>query len=564
MKEMIRSGEEAALAALPELIKKIEQNELQTEEAYYECNEIILEGCEKMDPVRLDPDLALMTPSLLSKSQIVWAGRSLWQMGFFRDMHIVVDTVLHRLTFKLAENPSATDILITGNTVFRDSTLLSCLDFIPGDVLNIQKGRQNLHRMMHLYHARGYVLAHIDSIWIQGSVLRIHIDEGRIDRILIMGNKRSFPFVVYREFPLKPDSLFNVVQVKQGIENIYSTGYFESVRFGIENRSLSRDLVIQVTERGYTQLRLGLRYDLERYTQGYLQIMEDNIFGLGGQGAVTGLLGSRDQFIGARLWSDRFLSTFLTFKMDVSSDSRIFRYYSDLMQIGTYNQSITQGSIALGQQMRRLGTLSLKIGSEKIRLNPLSGENIPKENFTLYNITLRSEVDTRDKIPFPNKGKYHILEYEMAAEFLGSDVSYTKLTSSMESYYTVMRFLTVRPKIAWGTSDMTTPFVKQFRLGGLSSFLGIPEEGLIGKRFIALSGEVRYEIPWPRWIKSYIAVRYDFGGIWGRYTKIASEDFKHGIGCIFSVDTPVGPIFMGYGHMSDGVNQFYFSAGYHL
>ncbi|MFC1502461.1 patatin-like phospholipase family protein [bacterium] len=560
--DMIQAGEAAALAAIPDLTSRIEQKTSPNAEVYYQCDSVHIRGCEKNDPGRLRLDLSLTVPSLLSESQIVWAGRSLWQTGFFQDMHIVIDTLSHQLVFELSEYPWASDIQIMGNSVFPDSVLLSCLNFKSGEILNIHEGEKYLHTMMDLYHDRGYVLAHIDSIWFQGATLKIRIDEGRIDRIRISGNERTLPFVVYREFPLKPDSLFNVAQVKQGIENIYSTGYFEGVRFSIDNRMPFRDLTIHLIEQGYTKLRLGLRYDLERRTKGYLQIVEDNIFGLGGQGAVTGLLGHRDQFIEGRIWTDRFLKTFITVKMEVSSDSRSFDYYSDHSHLGTYNKAITQGSLTLGQQMRRLGTLSLRIRSEKVRLNPISGANIPRENFTLNNLTLRSEVDTRDRLPFPRSGKYHILEYEMAAKFLGSDVSYTKLTSSMESYYSPLHRLTLRPKITWGTSDLTTPFVKQFRLGGLTSFLGLPEEGFIGKRFIALSGEVRYQIPWPKWLQSYVTVRYDFGGIWGRYAKITSNDFKHGAGLIFSVDTPAGPVQVGYGHMSDGARQFYFSAGY--
>ena len=132
----------------------------------------------------------------------------------------------------------------------------------------------------------------------------------------------------------------------------------------------------------------------------------------------------------------------------------------------------------------------------------------------------------------------------------------------METYIPLNNSFTLHPRICWGTSDLTIPFVKQFRLGGLQSFIGLPEEAFVGKRYVVINGELRCRIPWPHWLESYISIRYDLGGIWGRYVRISTKDFKQGIGAIFSINTPLGPIHVGYGHMSDGENHVYFSAGY--
>jgi len=266
--------------------------------------------------------------------------------------------------------------------------------------------------------------------------------------------------------------------------------------------------------------------------------------------------------IQARLWSDRLFRTYLTYKLNVSYQKRRFHYYEDHERVGDYDKSILEGSLALGQQMRRLGTLSLQIRSEKIDIKPISDETIPREEYRLLNLTVRSEVDTRDRVPFPHSGNHHILEYETAGRFLGSEVSYFKILSSLEFFYPLGSSLTFHPRLFWGTADLTTPFAKQFRLGGLDSFLGLPEEALVGKRSLALSAELRYQIPWPGWLESYLSIRYDFGGIWGKYSKIMEKDFKQGIGTILSFNTPAGPIQIGYGRMSDGEQRFYFSAGY--
>ncbi len=60
--------------------------------------------------------------------------------------------------------------------------------------------------------------------------------------------------------------------------------------------------------------------------------------------------------------------------------------------------------------VRRLGTLSLRLRPEWVDLKPMTGTGAPLEKFTLDNLTVRSEVHTRDRVPYTRTGKHHILE----------------------------------------------------------------------------------------------------------------------------------------------------------
>lgn len=558
---LIRAGEQAAEKALPQIEYFFNEDAISYADTSFKIKKISLSGCRNLDPASF-LSKTFDTTSPVSTAQIVWTGQSLLQSGYFQKVSSFLDTSNYHLKFHVEENPFVENIKILGCQVFSDSSLRAMMETRPGEVLNIHKGRRDLQKLRDKYLRAGYALAQIDSTRIDEGILKIYINEGRINGIKLSGNDRTRPFVILREISLKAGDLLNVSALKQGIDNIYSTGYFEEVRFDLQKKGQSYDLILHLIEQGYTLLRLGLQYNLERRSQGFLQVVKENLLGFGGKGSLLGLMGKRDEIIQARLWSDRLFNTFLTYKLNFSTQKHRFDYYKNYKRVGSYKKSIQEGSFTIGQHMRRLGTISIQLRSEKINLQPSSGEATPHEKLTLRNISLRSEVDTRDRVPLPSKGKHHILEYETANRFLGSEVSYTKLFSSVESYYPLTPSFNFHPRICWGTSDLTTPFAKQFRLGGLDSFLGLPEEALVGKRFISLSGELRYLIPWPTWLEAYFSIRYDFGGIWERYSKITKEDFKHGIGVILSYNTPVGPIQIGYGHMSDGFNQFYFSAGY--
>ena len=405
-------------------------------------------------------------------------------------------------------------------------------------------------------------MARIESARIENGKLLIAIDEGKIGQIYLTGNQRTHPFVIRRELPLKEGDLFNVSLLKKGTENIYSTGYFDDIRF--ENIKLNRhyDLIFHLNEHGFTLVRTGLRYDLERLTKGFVQIVEENMLGYGYEGSLFALAGKYDERFAARLKADRLFKTYMTFRTDLSASQKTIRYYKDLKSTGEYRHRIQSAGLVFGLQMQRLGTLSLQIKTENIMLKPISGDVPLNEKYTARSLTLCSEVDTRDHVPFPQNGKYHILEYETGGELLGSDISYVRIFSSMEFYLPLNKSIVLHPKVMWGTADLGTPFSKQFHLGGLDSFMGLPDDALIGKRMIAFNGEIRFKIPWTELLNSYFSIRCDLGSVWNKYEKITTNDFKQGIGAILSLDTPLGPFHLGYGIMRDGLHQIYFSAGY--
>ncbi len=562
IKSLIEAGERAAEEVIPQIKRLIKERTYSRDTTRYKIHKISIYGLRSIPSSHLFSIIKLDTTAPLSVEQIVNAGHALLKSGYFSSIKTFIDTTQNHLIFKVEENPLIREIVFSGNTVFSDSTLLDSIETRAGEITNIQKGIRDIKKIVEMYQRAGYSLARVDTAGIdQNGVLTIVIDEGRIGKITIYGNHHTQNFIVSRNLHLKPGDLFNAELLKKGIDQIYSSGYFDLVWFSVKKNGFTYNLNIYLDEHGYTLLRTGLRYDLERSTKGFLQIVGENLFGTGNKGAFTALIGRKDILAGARIWSDRLFTSLLSYRMETSIHKHTYSYYSDHKKIGNYTKCVSEASVSLGQQMRRLGTVSLQLKTESIRVNPDSAILKLKQKYNLRTITLRSEVDSRDRYPFPIRGKYHILQYETAGKYIGSEISYTKIYSSMESFYPLSKVFNFHPRLAWGTSDSPTPFVKQFRIGGIDSFMGLPEEALIGRRFICFNGELRLRIPFPRWLEYYISIRYDFGGVWSSYSKISMRDFKHGIGVKLSFNTPVGPLCIAYGNMSDGVSQFYFSFG---
>ncbi|MBN1782000.1 patatin-like phospholipase family protein [bacterium] len=560
--ELIDAGEKAAEKAIPKIDSMLASWDPVTDQTCYPVRRILVCGCLHTDEQECLERLSLDIDQPVSLTQIQWAGQRLYESGQYTRMQAFLDTSLQDLTFYVTETPFIQKIEILGNTVFPDSLILSLMETAVHENLDIQKGRRDIRRLLTLYHRAGFTLVRLQSRHVADQVLHLHIDEGRIRNIRIQGCSITRPFVVKRELTISPDQLFNITLVNQSVRNIYSTGYFKEVGFEVSPLEDNYDLVFHVSEYQYTLARIGLRYDLERKTKGFVEIMRDNIFGIGAEGFLTGLIGSRDVSTTLGLRADRLYNSFLTSSLEIGCRKSQYTYYDEMERAGEYSISQFFTVLGAGRQMQRLGTVILEIRSEIFHVDSDTWIPVNLDRTFLQTICIRSEVDTRDRMPFPNKGKYHHLQYETSARFLGSEVNFARLSSWMESYYPLRRNMVFHPRIFWGTADLSTPFPKNYSLGGLHSFFGLADRALIGKRCFLFSHEIRARLRWIRGLESYLSLRYDFGGVWGRYSKIEEKDFKHGIGVVLSLNSFAGPLQFAAGRTSEGRHRLYLSLGH--
>ncbi|MHA1658036.1 MAG: BamA/TamA family outer membrane protein, partial [Promethearchaeota archaeon] len=393
--------------------------------------------------------------------------------------------------------------------------------------------------------------------------LTIHLNEGIVSSILIEGNKRTKNYVILREFPLKVGDILNINEVDNGMKNIYSSNLFKTVSFELTNVHNQANVKIKVDEKAFSIIRLGYRYDLERKNKTMIELVDENFFGIANKITFQSQYGARDKTIKLKFLSDRIFNTFLTTNFEANTQQVNNFIYENGKIIGEYQHRENGLSISVGRQIERLGILSIIAAVKNISLKSVSGYGYPTGNYDLKTIELQSIVDTQDKFPFPTTGKYYIFSYKLSSStILNSQTSFFKLFSSLDFYSTFLKRNTIHPKLCWGTSDLTTPFIEQFRLGGQSSFFGLRENERIGRHIVLGSLEYRYEFPFSFPIDAYWSLQYNIGATWKNSIDIQPKDFLQGLGSSLALNTPIGPISFSLGRMSDGRNVVYFSAGF--
>ncbi|MBN2414787.1 patatin-like phospholipase family protein [bacterium] len=560
--EIIAAGETAAqsvMSGLQALLAEQDSSDL----AGHRVDSLRFLGFERTDP---EPFLKALLPftagDTLSLDRLIWAAENLNQTGRYDRIGAALDTVSGTLTVTVHEHPVIHAVSFSGNSVLPDSAILSCITISTGSVLEIQRLKQSAAAITHAYKDADCGLARIDSVWVDRGTLTIRIDEGIIRHIGVEGNRRSRPFVILREVRQKKGDVFRTSEALQSIENIYSSGFFDEAGMVFPSSENSHTLTLKVHERENSIARVGAHYTLERRGSGFISLIRDNILGFGAQGSLTGIAGQRDLYAGARLWSNRFLYSYLAYDATLSLSRSEFLYYRDLKESGEYAYYNREARLTVLLQMLRLGSLSAELAWQSLDIHPISGSGLPDEYNNIINFTIRSEVDTRDRYPFPREGKHHLLQYETAGSWLGSETAYSIIYSFLDHYIPLTSRYTLRPRVRWGTADITTPFAKQFQLGGLDSFLGLPENALIGRRMIGLNVGLQARLPRLFSIRPHLTIRYDLAGIWPSYSQISLKDFHHGAGVILAANSPIGPVRLGIGWADHGQKQLYFSAGH--
>ncbi|RPI02872.1 MAG: hypothetical protein EHM72_03050 [Calditrichaeota bacterium] len=469
------------------------------------------------------------------------------------------------LQFVLIANPILKDIIFYGQTQIHSDSLKKQCSHLINKIINLNQARQTLEQLVRAYHQTGFSLARIDRVIFNEAenIAHVYISEGFISNLSITGLQRTKPYVVSRELELHKGELFRFERARNGLENIFATGLFDAINLRVESRSNLHDVFIHVNEKPSYVFRFGFRYDDERSARTFVELSDENVGGSANDLTMHLQYGGRDFKSSLNYSADRLFNTYLMSRFNLHYFASEHYAFSDFVKVGEYLRRTSGLDIDMGRQIARSGTLSALLRFEEIDLDGISGTGYNTGSLSINTLGLKTVIDTRDQVPFPSSGKYHIFFYEVSSGlFLGADISFFKVMNQLATYNTFFTRHTFCPKIIWGTSDMTTPFSEQFHFGGMNSFYGLEEGQIWGRHLMIASLEYRYLFSTLWNFPLFFSLRYDFGAAWNKLESVQSNDFVSGLGGYLAMKTPLGPFQIGYGRMSRDFSRFYLSAGF--
>jgi len=579
--EFIRRGREAAINVIPDIKSKLNALEKpENNSSSFVPNNIEISGNRILSDDLILSYISSKTYRVTTNHVIEEDLKRIYGTGCFQDAsaQVVTKNGSATIRFILVENPKLDNINFSGVTLFSDAELKSLFNNGGLPIFCYEHAVQFINDIILKYEDEGKSLVQITEFSIDtlSNTLNITVDEGRIDKIRLIGNEKTKAHVVLRELRLKEGEIFDMNRALQGFANIYGTGLFQRVypSFNYENGKMT--LQVNLEEKKSELLRLGARYDLEQESKGFVELVDDNFAGIGIKSLLHGQYGPRDERYYYQIRADRIFKSYFTYNAEAYYSARtdyMTDQYSNFSKMGDFRDTRTGLSFSLGRQLSRFGLLSASLHIEKVKIEamPLEEFRSPpgtgiydkvNERRDLRRFVIRSVIDTRDQFPFPSKGYYQDIYYETSGKIFTGDLSYVKFYASMGTVFTLKNRNTIEPRVVVGFADETLPYAQRFRWGGMDTFYGERYNGIHGRMIVATNMEYRYKLPVKNLFNMYFSIRYDLANAAEKNQEVRFRDFRQAIGGKIALDLPVGPIEIGYGSIIHEGDRIYFSFGH--
>lgn len=297
------------------------------------------------------------------RDQVVRDLKAVNSMGYFDDRSLqVVPEVSGSggvlLKIRVQENAPVTQFAFQGNSVMSADELQKMFSDQLGKPQNLTQLSQSIDKVEQKYHEQGYTLARVIDVKDDpdGSV-HLSIDEGVINSIQVVGNKKTKDFIIRNNIKLKPGTVYNEKQLTADLRKLYGNGYFQDIR-----RSLSPstsdpdkyDLKVEVDEKRTGSVGLGGGVDTIAGPFGSFSFSDSNFRGRGqivqfNSNMGSGMFGSFTNAVNNG--GSSFMPTRRTFQVEASFIEPSLRGSKTAMAVTGFGRDL--GSMVVDDALQR-------------------------------------------------------------------------------------------------------------------------------------------------------------------------------------------------------------------
>lgn len=390
----------------------------------------------------------------------------------------------------------------------------------------------------------------------------------RIDEIEIAGLDKVNPAAVERQLRVKPGDVLDNKRINEDMLRIYGDGWFQSVDYSMRNIRQRNVLTVMPVEKswGSDYLRFGVNLDsnFKQDSSYTLRAAYDKTWlnSLGGQLLVNAELG-RASVLSAELYQplDERQTYFL--ETGVSYESKNLGIYQDGSKLADYEIDRRTASLGLGRNIGLKG--QVKAGWRQNWLESQISTGVPsfdlpaRADKTYGGQYASLEFDQMDRLYFPISGWASKLSY-----FNSPGIGYSKFDAELRGAYALDDYVLNARLSYTGSPRGSLPIYDAGSLGGflnLSGFAqgqlsgddiryaGLRAEKIIGRLPLGLRGDMR------------AGIALETARIGTPYTETQLHGWLHSASIYLGGETPLGPLYLGYGRSNSGVSSLHLFIG---
>jgi NTE family protein len=229
--------------------------------------------------------------------------------------------------------------------------------------------------------------------------------------------------------------------------------------------------------------------------------------------------------------------------------------------LGEFTTGITDFHAALGRTFGDDAAVSLAFQRSSGSTSRVIGADSTEDfDFNRGKVELRLDADTLDSLYFPKRGRRAALYASTFRPQFGDDLRFSQYGGLFEMATQVGRNRLSGVLSFDTTSVDEVRLVDQFRLGGLGRLSGLAPDQLRGPHAVLARGTYRWDLG-TRFLSNYAGVTLEAGNVWPQRDAVRLDDLVIAGSVFLTTDTPLGPVFAGYGRADTGQGTWYFILG---
>ncbi len=365
--------------------------------------------------------------------------------------------------------------------------------------------------------------------------------------------------------PVKPET------IDHDMRRLFGTGDFERVGYSIVEERGRRVLMVDAVEKSwgpdYLKLGLGLGTDFrgDDFFNAAASYRKTWINPLGAEWR-TDLQVGNTSFANTEFYQPLFVSRSLFVAPRAEAGRRTMDVFQGLDRIARVNVRSRLVALDLGSEFTRFGELRVGAMAGSLDATQQTGPPglvHPTGRISQGGYETRLIFDQLDSANFPRSGYAGRIEGFRATPALGSDVSYARVEADAVTAVSSGRH-TVQFAAKGGApigSDPIPPY-DQFVWGGLLQQSGYPRGALTGQRLVFGRAVYYYKLATQRFFEgAYAGFSLEAGHLSSPLVPGGVEGTLKSGALFVAVDTPVGPVYLGYGRAAGGSSAAYFYLG---
>lgn len=392
-----------------------------------------------------------------------------------------------------------------------------------------------------------------------------------IDYVRVQNNSALSDTVLARKLEPLIGSAADPKTINKALDRVFALGSFDRVDYALEQHEGRQGMIVraEAAARKAGRIRLGLALASDSKNSEYAVSADYRTYALDQYGSELQLqatLGDRSA-ASAELFKllEPGQNWFIAPRVDFVA--RPFKVFDgEGYELGAYDVRYGGASLAAGYQFGSTGEIRVGLDLGRGQAKARAGDVTPRSfRFDIGRLNAEAGIDTLDNPYFPKIGTKASMRWVRGVPSLGETAAFQSFSVAGLKAFSRKQDTILLGLSGGSNLSGVTPTDAKYRLGGLFNLSGYHSDELSGDAFSL--AQLIYRRSIDRAPLSFLGAQMYFGAsleagqVWARRKSVDLNDLTVSGSLYLGANTPIGPLFLGYGGSDQGRGTAYLFLG---